>query len=133
MKDYTALVCDMVAAFGYETFDYNLSGKFFYRVRAHDVGSACWPWGFRHGWTVDAAPATRDALLRHGWISKCDLSLYLPGGKEFRLTDKAFAAYADLSYASREALPSRLAFKAAREEAEEDRKAHPGEKRHAVL
>lgn len=121
--DYTDKVLDLLAAFGAEGFDYDtISG--FHRTRTHDVGSTGWPWEFLHAWQVPAAPATRDALVRQGWVEP------LPRGlgptNPYRLTSKALALLADETTSSwKTARAPWLAFRAARDAAEADKRAHP--------
>lgn len=121
--DYTDKVLDLLAAFGAEGFDYDtISG--FHRWRTHDVGSTGWPWEFLHPWAVPAAPATRDALVRQGWIEP--LLRGLGPTNPYRLTSKALALLADeTTSAWKTARAPWQAFLAARDAAEADRKAHP--------
>jgi len=123
--DYTDLVLDLLAAFGGGTFRHDASkGCGFYRYHTHDVGSFGWPWEFNHRWEVPAAPATRDALLRQGWIEALPCALTM--GNEYRVTSKAFALLADEYTASwKWSRAPWLAYDAARAAAEADKKAHP--------
>jgi hypothetical protein len=121
--NYTDKVMDMLSAFGADAFNWDTTSGF-HRYQTHDVGSMGWPWEFRHEWSVPAAPATRDALVRHGWVEP--LSRALVHGDKYRLTSKALALLAN------EATPSwKLqrapwrAFSAACAAAEADKKAHP--------
>lgn len=121
--DYTDKVLDLLAAFGAEGFDYDtISG--FHRTRTHDVGSTGWPWEFLHAWQVPAAPATRDALVRKGWIEPLPRGLGLP--YPYRVTSKALALLAGEATSSwKTARAPWLAFRAARDAAEADKKASP--------
>jgi hypothetical protein len=123
--DYTEKVLDLLAAFGADGFRYDASSGF-HRTLTHDVGTTSWPWEFRHTWDVPAVPATRDALVRQGWIEPLP-RVILVLGEQYRVTSKALALLAN------EETPSwRIyrapwqAFAAARAEAEAERKAHPG-------
>ena len=127
--DYTEKVLDLLAAFGADIFQhdtnaYEASGGGFHRTVTHDVGSFGWPWEFNHRWQVPAAPATRDALLRQGWIERLPRGLgYI---NAYRVTSKALDLLAD-EYAGSWKLNRApwQAFLAARAAAEADNKAHP--------
>ncbi len=123
--DYTEKVLDLLSAFGADHFHFD-SGLGFWRTLTHDVGTTSWPWEFRHTWSVPVVAATRDALVRQGWIEPLP-RVVLALGDQYRVTSKA------LGLLAREETPSwRLtrapwqAYAAARAEAEADRKAHPG-------
>lgn len=122
--DYTDKVLDLLAAFGAEGFRYDASSGF-HHVRTHDVGSMGWPWEFRHRWEVLAAPATRDALVRQGWIEPLPSGLGLPN--HYRVSSKALALLADAATSAwmYSRAPWR-AYSAAHTAAEADKRAHPG-------
>ena len=121
--NYTDKALDLLAAFGAEGFDYDtISG--FHRTRTHDVGSTGWPWEFLHTWEVPAAPATRDALVRQGWVEPLPRGLGLT--YPYRVTSKALALLADEYTASwKLSRAPWQAFLAARDAAEADKKTHP--------
>lgn len=122
VKDYTEKVLDLLAAFGADCFHYGSGG--FHSTHTHDVGSMGWPWEFRHRWEVLAAPATRDALVRQGWIEP--LSRAVGMGDMYRVTSKALALLADEYEASwKLSRAPWLAYATARDAAEADKKAHP--------
>jgi hypothetical protein len=121
--DYTPLVTDMLCAYGATPFDWYYGA--FAASRTHDVGSLGWPWEFRHEWTVTAPAATRNALLRQGWVEAIPTSLRGTAGG-LRLSSKALALAATYEYGWRSACPSWTAYRAAADAAEADRKAHPG-------
>ena len=129
-KDYTETVLDLLAAFGADIFQhdtsaYDASGGGFHRTVTHDVGSLGWPWEFHHRWEVPAAPATRDALLRQGWIERRPPGLGRINA--YRVPSKALALLAD-EYAGSwkvSRAPWR-AFAVAHAAAEADNRAHPG-------
>jgi hypothetical protein len=131
--DYTDLVLDLLAAFGADSFHYSASdydaergrGRF-WRTLTHDVGSTSWPWEFRHTWSVPAAVATRDALVRRGWIEPLPRGA-LVLGDQHRVTSKALALLANEETPSwKTSRAPWQAYAAARAAAEADRKAHPG-------
>jgi hypothetical protein len=121
--DYTDKALDLLAAFGAEGFDYDtISG--FHRTRTHDVGSTGWPWEFRHRWEVLAAPATRDALVRQGWIEPLPRGLGL--FTQYRVTSKALALLASEATSTWKLTRAPWqAYAVACAAAEADKKAHP--------
>jgi hypothetical protein len=123
--DYTEKVLDLLSAFGADHFHYD-SGLGFWRTLTHDVGSFGWPWEFRHQWIVAAVPATRDALVRQGWIEPLPRGA-LVLGDQYRVTSKALGLLAGEETPSwKTSRAPWQTFAAARAEAEADRKAHPG-------
>ena len=124
--DYTALVTDMLCAYGANPFDWYYGA--FAASRTHNVGTTAFPWEFRHEWPIAAPAATRDALLRQGWIERIPPSLRgVAGG--WRLSSKALALAAALPLGWRSACPSWTAFRAAADAAEAERAAHPHTRR----
>lgn len=126
--DYTPLVLDMLAAFRADTFEW--FGGSFSADRTHDAGTWAWPWEYKHTWTVAASAATRDALLRQGWIEK------LPGGSLFlvgayRMSAKALGLVNERGYSWHTETPCWAKWQEAHRAAEVERAAHPG-KRHTV-
>ena len=120
--DYTEKVLDLLAAFGADGFHYGSSG--FYRMHTHDVGSTGWPWEFLHTWAVPAAPATRDALVRQGWIEPLPRGLGL--FNQYRATSKALALLASEATSTwQHARAPWQAYAAAHAAAEADKRAHP--------
>ena len=123
--DYTEKVLDLLAAFGADGFRYyTFASGGFQRTRTHDVGSTGWPWEFLHTWAVPALPATRDALVRQGWIEPLPSGLSM--GNEYRVTSKALALLANEATSTwqRARAPWR-AYAAAHAAAEADKRAHP--------
>ena len=122
--NYNDKVLDLLAAFGADAFNSG-TGSGFHVYRTHDVGSLGWPWEFPHEWSVPASPATRDALVRHGWIEP--LSRAIVHGDKFRVTSKGLALLANEATASwKMARAPWRAYAAACAAAEADKKAHPG-------
>lgn len=120
--NYNGKVLDILAAFGADGFWYGSGG--FHRTSTHDVGSLGWPWEFSHRWEVLAAPATRDALVRQGWIEP--LSRAVGMGDRYRVTSRALALLADEHTASWKLSRSPWhAFLTASAAAEADNRAHP--------
>ena len=124
--DYTPLVTDLLCAYGAQPFDWY--GDSFETTGTHDVGTTSHPWEFRHEWCVAAPAATRDALLRQGWVERIPSALRAPAGG-WRLSGKALALAADFPYGWRSACPSWQAYLAAKAEAEAERAAHPHARR----
>ena len=124
--DYTPLVTDMLCAYGAQPFDWYYGA--FAASRTHDVGTTAFPWEFRHHWWVKAPAATRDALLRQGWVERIPPALRDPAGG-WRLSGKALALAADFPYGWRSACPSWQTYLAAKAAAEAERAAHPHTRR----
>jgi len=122
--NYTDKVLDLLAAFGADGFHYDASSGF-YRTHTHDVGSTGWPWEFRHRWAVPAVPATRDALVRQGWIEPLPRGLGL--FTQYRVTSKALALLVSEATSTwQHARAPWQAYAAAHAAAEADKRAHPG-------
>jgi len=81
--DYTDLISDLCSAFSASSFSW-MAGEFTL-TRAHDIGSFGWPWRFRHTWTVKAAAATRDALIRRGLIEEIPMG-HRSDGHQYRMS-----------------------------------------------
>jgi len=123
--NYTDKVLDLLAAFGADGFRYYTFASGFQRTRTHDVGSTGWPWEFLHTWAVPASPATRDALVRQGWIEPLPSGLSM--GDEYRVTSKALALLADEATSTWKSTRAPWqAYAVARAAAEADKRAHPG-------
>jgi hypothetical protein len=123
--DYTDKVLDLLAAFGADGFRYyTFASGGFQRTRTHDVGSTGWPWEFLHTWAVPAVPATRDALVRQGWIEPLPSALTM--GNEYRVTSKALALLASEATSTWKLTRAPWqAYAVACAAAEADKKAHP--------
>ena len=124
--DYTPLVTDMLCAYGATPFDWYYGA--FAASRTHNVGTTAFPWEFAHAWSVTAPAATRDALLRQGWVEAIPTSLRATAGG-LRLSSKALALAATFEYGWRSACPSWTAYLAAADAAEADRAANPHTRR----
>ena len=126
--DYTDLVYDMVAAYGADTFDW--STGHFTRSRMHNAGSFGWPWEFRHGWRIEAASATRDALIRRGLVEIIPDPIRRSEGT-YRMSLAAMALVEDRvrSIEGLVSAPSMVAFRDAKRRAEAEKASAPGQTR----
>jgi len=123
--DYTPLVLDMLAAFAASPFDWY--GDAFCITHTYNAGSFTWPWEYRHTWNVSAKAATRDALIRHGWIER--LPPLLRNVDDFRLTSQALALIEGQPYDWRQRQPCYADWRASEARAIADMKANPHQRR----